>query len=116
MSILGAYFGTIRKRPVITVSADWGSNTGASPIASATRTLTVPSGSSGVIKFGLTNSGKYSKNAGAFTNIVDNATLSVANGDTLQFNFTSAASDSTTVTVTDNAFGDLIGSWTGTVP
>lgn len=52
------------------------------------RTLTVPGGNPGVIKFtGIVSdaTAQYSKNNGAFTTFVNNDTLSVANGDTLKF-------------------------------
>ena len=61
---------------------------GASTVTSATRTWTVPAGSSGVIRFESVTpppSGviQYSKNSGAFTSFVTNDTVTFANGDTI---------------------------------
>jgi len=100
--------------PVITIPSSWGSNTGASPLTSLTKTFTV-TGGPGTIRFASSNAGKYSLNAGAFTNVIDGATLSVSNGNTLAFRFTTAVSDTWTVDVYNDFDNTLVGSWQANV-
>jgi hypothetical protein len=85
---------------------------------STTQTINVPGGSSGVIQFdgGYTHTVQYSKNGGTFTTIANNGTVTFTNGQTLAIKITGLGcdSDSDTVTVTDNATGATVGTFTGT--
>jgi hypothetical protein len=103
--------------PVITVDANWGANSSATPVLSATRTVTVPSGNPGVLTIGMALSAggnpTYKKNAGANTAVTDGMTLAVANGDLLSFRLAFAVSgDEVSITVTDG--GAAVGTWIGT--
>jgi hypothetical protein len=99
----------------ITVSANWGSDTGAQPVTSAIRTLTVPAGNPGNIQFTRSpNAGffDYKKNGGGAVGITHGDTISVANGDTLQFIYTSASPpENDTLTVTDVATATAVGTY-----
>lgn len=98
----------------ITVNADWGSSNGTSPQTSAVRVLTVPAGNPGVIKWtsvATSGSFEYRKNGGAYAAVVDNATVSVASSDTIQFRLTGAAFDTASINVLDNTTNTSIGSW-----
>lgn len=57
-------------------------------ITGTTRTATVPVGNSGVLRFDnvseLAGNLQYSKNGGAFTDIAEDGTVTLANSDTLQ--------------------------------
>lgn len=107
-----ALAGALRKLRPITVGANWGSSSGSAPITSSAQTLTVPAGNPGTIQFAVsgTSSFYYKKNAGSFTAITDGATLSVANGDTLQFRF-DALSSFGDLSVTDYTTGAAVGTW-----
>lgn len=118
MSMLGAFFATLGKIQPITVSSDWGANAGASPQTSASRTMTVPGGNPGVIKFtsvSSTGTFEYRKNAGAYATVTEGGTVSVATSDTINFRLTGISSDGASVTVIDNTVGSAIGSWSGTI-
>lgn len=82
-------------------------------VTSPTRTLTVPAGSSGVLKFALLNTGftdTYSKNGGTFTSYANNATVTFANNDTLAFKEANMISgDDQIITITDNVTGAAVG-------
>lgn len=97
----------------ITVDVDWGTtNTSAATVASAARTLTVPSGSSGVVRLNSTanNTDKYKLAGGSFTTFTDGTLITAADTNTLQLEITSAVSgDTETITVYDNVTGALIG-------
>lgn len=116
--MLGLYFNTIGMVAPITVSADWSSDLGASPLTSATRTFTVPAGNPGVIRFNVVSNDATldrSYNSGAYATVTDEGTLSISNSSTLNFRFTGASTDGANVEVYDNTTGDLIGSWTATI-
>lgn len=115
MSLLGLLAASMGVRS-ITVSANWGTTGPAgAPITSIAPTLTVPAGNPGTIKFSIsgTSSFEYKKGAGAFTTVTDGGTLSVSNGDSLQFRF-NAAGDFGILSVTDNTTGQLVGTWSAT--
>jgi hypothetical protein len=85
---------------------------------SAAKTLTVPSGNPGTIRFQIavnTSSATYKKNGGSNTTFTDSSTLSMANGDTLQFRTLGASADQLDVSVYDHTLGTLIGRWVGTI-
>lgn len=97
------------------VDADW-SATGTTSVIGPTlnRTITVPSGNSGTLKFSITvdvgASTKYSKNGGAFTTFVQNDTVVFANGDTLKFEMTGSSSGVTASgNVIDNTTAATVG-------
>lgn len=108
-----------RKLSPITVDVNWGISSGISTTrTSATRTLTVPAGNPGVIRFSLSGSSGdfyYQKNGGSFTLFVHNSTLSVASGDTLVLRFVGTSPSEGVVTVYDNTLGTLIGDFIGQV-
>lgn len=108
-----------RKLSPITVNTNWGISSGVSTTrTSATRTLTVPAGNPGVIRFSLSgDSGDfyYQKNGGSFTLFVHNSTLSVANGDTLALRFVGTSPSEGEITVYDNTLSTLIGDFIGQV-
>lgn len=102
----------------ITVSSDWGLGSGASPVVSANRTLTVPAGNPGVVRFNIVSNDatlEYSYNGGGYTTVTDEGTLSVVDTSTLRFRLTGSTADGCDVEVYDNTTGDLIGSWVGSV-
>lgn len=120
MSMLKALVGVLSSVQPITVSANWGVGpAGAIPTSwtSATRTLTVPSGNPGSLKFSLSQTGdgtaNYSKNGGGFTPFADGDVISVASGDTLALRnaFISIPGSTIAVTVTDNTTHTSIGTW-----
>jgi hypothetical protein len=118
MNLMMALLGSLGRILPITVSADWGSDLGASPLSSASRTLTVPSGNPGTIRFEIIlNEGtlEYKKNAAAFAAVTDGATLSVANSDTIQFRYTGSSATGANVEVYDHTTGTLVGSWSATI-
>lgn len=69
----------------ITLSGLLSATGGGATVTGLTQTFTVPSGSSGVIRFTVGGSGttQYSKNGGAFTTVVTNDEVTFANGDTI---------------------------------
>ena len=102
----------------ITVSSNWGTNSTSSPVTSATRTMTVPSGNPGTIRFVVNNAGatgKYSKNGGTFTAITDGMTLSIANGDTIALRANGSSADVFDVAIYDHTLSTSIGTWVGTI-
>lgn len=118
MNLMMALLASLGSIEPITASADWGSDLGVSPLSSATRTLTVPSGNPGTIRFEIIlNEGtlEYKKNAAAFASVTDGGTLSVANGDSIQFRYTGSSSTGANVEVYDHTTGDLVGSWSATI-
>lgn len=118
MSMLGAFIATMGKLKPITVSSDWGVNSGASPQASASRTITVPAGNPGNIKFtSVSTDGtfEYRKNAGAYATVTEGLTVSVATSDTVNFRLTGTSGNGANVTVIDNTVGNTVGTWTGTI-
>lgn len=100
----------------IKVNSDWGSQSGANPQTSATRTLTVPGGT-GTLRIDRTSTVgtptfTYSKNGGAFTTVTNpTMTLSVANGDTIAFRCTGSGFAGGTLTIYDNANNAQVGFW-----
>jgi len=103
----------------ITVDVNWGISSGISTTrTSATRTLTVPAGNPGVIRFSLSGSSGdfyYQKNGGSFTLFAHNSTLSVANGDTLALRFVGTSPSEGEITVYDNTLGVEFGDFLGQV-
>ena len=118
MSLLAAVAGALANVAPITLNANWTGGTISKPnsFTDTSRTVTVPAGNPGVLKF-VTTAGtdgtlQYSKNGGAFTDIstLSGGLLTVANGDTLNLKdsfVTLAGTD--TVTVTDNTKGTAVG-------
>ena len=121
MTLMLASAALGRIQPV-TVSANWGSASDTAPadIASATRTLTVPSGNPGSLHFvvlALSGTPQYSKNGGALQNLLDGADITFANGDTLLFQQTGPTTVDLgmSIDVTDNLRDDVVGDF-GTTP
>lgn len=96
----------------ITVSSNWGTTSTASPATAPNRTLTVPSGNAGNLRFDLfvvpTGTIEYRKNSGTYTSFVDDDVVNFANGDTLNFKLT-GASDQATIRVYDTQTGVQVG-------
>lgn len=121
-ALLRAIAGSLGGGP-ITVSANWGADSGAVPstITSATRTLTVPGGNPGSLDLAFANitggTFQYSKNGGAFTTFSNGADVTFANGDTLAFRVTSPSvpGGGGGITVTDNLRGTTVGTWDVTI-
>lgn len=91
----------------------WGASSGVDPHSSASRTITVPSGNPGAIKFSInSNDGtlEYKKNADAFAAVTHNGTITVTNGATLQFRLTGSIT-SCNLDVLDDTTETVIGSW-----
>ena len=103
----------------ITVNSNWGADFNASPVTSSARQLTVPAGNPGTIKFtSVAQDGasfQYSKNGGAYSNVTEGGTVSVATTDTITFQHTGSSATGSSVTVVDNTTLTTIGTWTGTV-
>lgn len=97
----------------ITLSLDFDSPSGASPQNTASRTLTVPAGSSGILVLDITATTgapnpRYNLNSGGLITFVDGELLGVANGQTLLFNNNVAAS-SFTMQLKDFQTGQNVG-------
>lgn len=115
MNLMMAILAALTRVGPMTVT-NWGTSIGASPVSSASRAITVPSGNPGTLKWSIiTNSGtlQYSKNGGAFATVTHNATITVANGDTIQFKLTGAGTDCL-MDIIDNTFSTTIGTWEAT--
>lgn len=99
----------------ITVPSNWGSSGPAgAPLLSAVKTVTVPAGNPGNVRFHLSvlpaGNMQYIKNGGANNNISTSDTVAnFANGDTIQFRLPNAT-DTATVVVTDDSLSTSIGS------
>jgi hypothetical protein len=107
-------------RPV-TVNANWGSDSTNSPatsVTSATRTISAGPGG-GTIRFdGVSTSGAsltYSKNGAGAVAITEDLTVAVVNGDTFAFTFTGGAPAAASFTVLDNLYGTSVGNWTAAI-
>lgn len=111
--VVAAISGLAKVSPI--TATNWGTNNGASPQTSATRSLTVPAGNPGNIRLDSTSSAttQYSKNAGTFTTFTSGQTLTVANGDTLAFKASGAAFDTASITVVDTGAPGTptVGTW-----
>lgn len=99
MSILGGFIAALTSRPQpITIPSNWGVVVGNNP-AAANKTLTVPAGNNGNIRFvlGAVDSGvvQYRKNSGTYTTFSDGEVVNFANGDTLNFRLLGATSGDT---------------------
>lgn len=110
MSIL---FGAFGGSPApITVSSNWGVTSTASPATAPNRTLTVPAGNPGNLRFDITTAPvgtlEYRKNSGSYTTFSDEAVVNFADTDTLNFRLT-GASDSANITIYDNTTGASVG-------
>lgn len=88
---------------------------------SSTRTVTVPSGNTGELRFenyvdtGTITSSQTSKNGGAFTGAIDPTTITFANGDTIAFRCNgNGAGESRVFRVIDVTTGRQVGSYTHT--
>jgi hypothetical protein len=115
--MLATFLNTLGSGP-ITVSADWGVESGASPLVSAARTLTVPAGNPGQLLFTLIFNDatlEYSINGGAYASVTGGETPTVTNGQTLRFRLTGASLDGANVEVYDNTTDTLVGSWTPSI-
>jgi len=115
MNILLAIQACIGGRPLpITIPSNWGAVTSATPVNTATKTLTVPSGNPGNVRFNLTlftgGTPRYVKNGGAAVGITDGDVVNFANGDTLLLRLAFGVSgDTATITATDVASGSVVG-------
>jgi hypothetical protein len=88
---------------------------------STTRTITVPVGNSGNIRFenyvdvGVVLTSQTSKNGGAFTGASDPTTITFADGDTIAFRTNgNGAGESRTFTLTDDTTSQVIGTYVHT--
>lgn len=119
MTLLTLLAGVVSNVDPITVDVNWGISSGISTTrTSSTRTLTVPAGNPGVIRFSLSGSSGdfyYQKNGGSFTLFVHNSTLSVANGDTLALRFVGTSPSTGEITVYDNSLGASVGDFIGDI-
>ena len=89
----------------ITLSGTLSATGSGTTVTSSTRTVTVPGGNSGQVRFNnVTNDGSgqdYSKNGGAFTNFSEDSTVVFSNGDTI-------AIRATGMLVADSLIFDLV--------
>lgn len=69
------------------ITGHWNKSTNSGTVISANATVTVPVGNSGILVFysDTAYTVKYSINNGAWTDVVDEDTITVVNGDTLKF-------------------------------
>ena len=89
------------------------SGTGSTTVTGTARTITVPAGNSGVVRFISVDESvgdlEYKHNAGAFTGISEGTEITLANGDTLQTRGTSLAiEESVSATLIDVTTGATI--------
>ena len=92
----------------ITIPSNWGvQGGGASPQTSVAKTLTVPSGSSGSLRFHITlapaGTFQYIKNGGAAVGITQDLVVVFANADTLAFKLTGAGDIANSNVIDDGA-------------
>ncbi len=104
----------------ITASSNFGGGSTAAPsaISSGAPTLTVPGGGSrdvliSLVAFGSPNV-QYRVSAGSYTALSDGMTITIANGQTLQFriNSPSTSGDQADIHVYDNVTSALVGNST----
>lgn len=117
MNLMMGLLASLGSIAPITVT-NWGVSSGASPVTSSVRNVTVPAGNPGTIRFEIItndNTLEYKKNAAAFAAVSDGGTLSVANGDAISFRFTGLTAEGCSIEVYDHTTGTLVGSWTATV-
>jgi hypothetical protein len=96
----------------MSASANWGSVSGSNNATSPTETIKVPYGNLGVARFVTGGAAaKYSKSGAGFVTLSDGATIGFTNGNTLAFQLTVGCETTSTITVTDNATGKLIGTF-----
>lgn len=98
----------------MTLSSDFNSPSGASPQSTASRTVTVPIGSSGILLLDITATTgspnpRYNLNSAGLTAFSDSDLLYVLDGQTLLFNNNVGAS-SFTMQLRDNQTGQTVGS------
>lgn len=108
----------------ITIPSSWGSDScsdvgSGCTTTSVSKTLTVPAGNSGVIKFTFTSNvdlstWQYSTDGSTFTTVSNNATVTFTNGQTLYLranwgNHCGIISNTSTMTATDNTTSATIG-------
>lgn len=98
----------------MTLSSDFNSPSGASPQSTASRTVTVPIGSSGILILDVTGTTgspnlRYNLNSGGLVAFADYDVIIVLNGQTLLFNNNVAAS-SYTMQLRDAETGQNVGS------
>lgn len=97
----------------ITLSSDFNSPSGAAPQSTASRTLTVPTGSGGILVLDITGTTgtpnpRYNLASGGLTAFADSDVISVSDTNTLLFNNNAAAS-SFTVQLRDWLTGQNVG-------
>lgn len=97
------------------IATNWNSPTGASPQTTLSKTIIKPSGNGGVLRWDIVGSTggtiQYQKNSDAYATVTDNATVTFADGDTLNFKLTGGGTD-VQVVVYDNLTGVQVGSTT----
>ena len=106
-----------RLRLPCTLSGSLTTSSGSSPVTSATRTVTVPAGNTGDLRFNnIVNDGsafEYSKNAGAFTTISEDLVVNFADTNTLAVRATlPIALDECTFDLVDQTMAANVGSYT----
>lgn len=98
----------------MTLSSGFTSPSGASPQSTNSPTVTVPNSNSGVISLGLNGTPgtvQYSINGAAFVTFINGDTLTMSNGQTLQFKQT-GATKTAVIVLTDQTVGTTCGSFT----
>ena len=113
------FFLALKRKPISLSGSLSGSAIGASTVQGNPCNITVPTGSSGQIRFdSVANTGtgnvQYSKNAGAFTTVTSGSTVTFANGDNIQMQATGLLSSGQggTATLYDVTAGRAIGTYT----
>lgn len=107
--------GTTMGTNPITVNANWGTTSQATVnITSGTRTLAVPAGNPGDVRFDVVDeTGRprsYSKNGGSFTTFTHGTVVAFANGNTLAFKMSaSGEGDELDLSIVDNTTSSVIG-------
>lgn len=117
--VIAVLAGASKRRP-ITVSPNWGSDDGPSPVSSVAATLTVPASNPGSLRFVINSSSggssqSYSKNGGAPTSFSNGTIITVANGDTLTFAFSGLLGNTGSYTLYDNTTNTVIGTWSASI-
>lgn len=94
------------------IASNWDSPTGAQPQTTASRTIVVPGGNGGVLRWDIIGATggtlQYQKNSDAYATVTDGATVTFANGDTLNFKLTGGGTDAQ-LFVYDNLTGAVVG-------
>ena len=101
-------------RVPISVDSNWGASSSAlNPSSSATRTLTVPTGHAGNLRFNFTSSDTsgltYVKNGAAGVSVTEALVVNFSDTDTLAFSYSQVSADTIAINVVDTQAGKLVG-------